>query len=271
MDTANGAGYKVAPMVLRELGAEVILVGDKPNGVNINDGVGSLFPENIARLVVEHKAEIGIALDGDADRVIIVDENGKVVDGDRFLATLALHFKKNGKLANDTVVGTVLSNLGLELFLKEHGIKFVRTDVGDRYVLERMIADGYNIGGEQAGHFIVLDYNTTGDGILSALMFLSIMEETGKSVSQLTGMMKALPQVSINIKVSSKPPLETLKKLQEEIKTAQARLADTGRLVVRYSGTENKARVMVEAQDEALCQSVAEKLAEVIRQELAGM
>ena len=269
LDAANGAAYKVAPMVFRELGAEVILVGDQPNGVNINDGVGSLYPENIAHLVVKHKADIGISLDGDADRVILVDEKGQVVDGDQLLAALAVYFKNAGELENDTVVGTVQSNLGLEIFLKEHGIEFVRTDVGDRYILERMVADGYNLGGEQSGHFILLDYNTTGDGILSALMFLYIMKSSGKSVSQLTGAMKTVPQILINIKVLSKPPLETLPKIQEEIKAAQAQLADTGRLLLRYSGTENKIRVMVEAQDEALCKSVAEKLAEVVREELA--
>ena len=269
LDTANGAAYKVAPMVFRELGAEVVLVGGEPNGTNINDGVGSLFPENIAKLVVEEKANIGISLDGDADRVILVDETGKIVDGDHLLAVLALHFKEHGQLVNNGVVGTVMSNLGLEMFLKEHDIKFIRTAVGDRYVLEKMIADGYNMGGEQSGHFIVLDYNTTGDGVLTALMFLSIMIKAGKSVSQLTGMMKMLPQMLINIKVSKKPPLETLDKVQAEIKAAETLLAHNGRLLVRYSGTENKARVMVEAQDEGLCKSIAQKLAEVIREELA--
>jgi len=269
LDTANGAAHKVAPMVFRELGAEVILVGDEPNGININKGVGSLYPENIVPLVAQHNADIGISLDGDADRVIIVDERGKVVDGDQFLATLAVHFKERGELTNNGVVGTVMSNLGLELFLKEHDIDFIRTDVGDRYVLERMVADDYNIGGEQSGHFIVLDYNTTGDGIFAALMFMSIMDETGKSVSQLTGRMKPLPQVLINIKVSSKPPLEVLDKVQAEMKAAKAALGDTGRFLVRYSGTENKARVMVEAQDEELCKAIAERLADAIRLELA--
>ena len=270
LDTANGAAYKVAPMVLRELGAEVITVGDEPNGTNINDGVGSLYPENIAKLVVEHKANIGISLDGDADRVILVDETGKVVDGDHLLAVLAVHFKKHGQLASNGVVGTVMSNLGLEMFLKEHDIKFVRTAVGDRYILEKMVSDCYNIGGEQSGHFIVLDYNTTGDGMLTALMFLSIMIKTGKSVSELTGQMKMLPQTLINIKVPRKPPLETLTKVQAKMRFAEEALAGNGRLLVRYSGTENKARVMVEAQDEMHCKNIARELADVILEELAA-
>ncbi|MDR2337930.1 MAG: phosphoglucosamine mutase [Deltaproteobacteria bacterium] len=270
LDTANGAAYKVAPLVFKELGAELVVIGDKPDGKNINAGVGSLYPENVAQLVVQHQADIGIALDGDGDRLILADEKGNIVKGDHILAVLALHFKEAGKLQNNGLVGTVMSNLGVELALREQGINFVRTAVGERYVLEQMLKDGYNLGGEPSGHFVVLDYNTAGDGILAVLMFLSIMIETGKSVSELAGLIKSYPQILLNIKVAHKPPLESLPKLQEVIKKSEQILTDSGRILVRYSGTENKVRVMVEAQDAKLCESVAQNLAEIIKVELGN-
>ncbi len=268
VDSANGAAYKVAPSVFLELGAEVIQVGNTPNGKNINKNCGSLHPEVISKLVIEHGAHCGIAFDGDADRVLFSDENGEVLDGDSILALLALDFKSKGKLGKSQVVGTVMSNLGLEVGLKNHGITLHRTDVGDRYVLQRMLEDGLNLGGEQSGHIISLDYNTTGDGILTALLVLSILKKSKRSLSSFSKIIPRFPQELVNIKVKEKKPLVELLKVTESIDRAKVSLADKGRILVRYSGTENKIRVMVECEDAKLCSKVTSEVAEVIGEEI---
>ncbi|MBU6434793.1 MAG: phosphoglucosamine mutase, partial [Nitrospirae bacterium] len=210
VDCANGAAYKVAPTVLRELGAKVEVIGNKPDGMNINAGCGAVHPELLQQAVREQGAHLGVALDGDADRAIFVCEQGRVVDGDHIMAMLALDLHHQGQLAKQTVVGTVMSNFGLELAMTKAGIALVRTAVGDRYLLERMSAEGYNFGGEQSGHFIFLDHNTTGDGLISALQVLSLMKRTEKSLSDLAKAMTAVPQVLLNVKVTKKPNLDTV-------------------------------------------------------------
>ncbi|MCC6933682.1 MAG: phosphoglucosamine mutase [Deltaproteobacteria bacterium] len=269
VDTANGAAYKVAPMVFRELGAQVICVGNEPDGRNINRGVGSLHPEVIVKLTQEHKAHCGIAFDGDADRVVLCDEHGQILDGDFILAMLAIEMKKKGLLKNNTVVGTVMSNLGLEKCLEQQGINFVRSAVGDRYVLSEMIEHGSNLGGEQSGHIIVMDYNTTGDGTMAALLVLAQMLATGQPLSDYRKLMKRYPQVIINIPVARKVPFEEINSISAELKDAEEKLSSSGRVLLRYSGTEKKARVMVEAEDEYLCELCAQRLAETVKVELS--
>ena len=269
VDTAHGAAYKVAPLVFSELGATLITVGDRPNGRNINEGCGSLHPEVMAKLVREHGADGGIAFDGDADRVILCDENGETLDGDLVLAILAEDFQRSGRLRGDAVVGTVMSNYGLEVALRKLGISLVRSDVGDRYVLAEMRAHGLNLGGEQSGHMISLDHNTTGDGLLTALLVLSIVVRTKRKLSSFQPMLTRYPQILINVPVREKIPFTELSAVQTALKQAETKLAETGRVLLRYSGTEKKARVMVECSDDALCRGVAEQLAGVVRQELA--
>ena len=269
VDTAHGAAYKVAPMVFRELGATVISVGNEPDGRNINRGVGSLHPEVIAQLTKEHGASCGIAFDGDADRVIMCDEHGEILDGDFLLAILGIEMKARQLLKNNTVVGTVMSNLGLEHCLKEHGINLVRAAVGDRYVLTEMIEHNYNLGGEQSGHLISLDHNTTGDGIMAALLVLAQLIETQQPLSHYRALMRRFPQVIINVAVSQKLPFEELKQLSATLKEVEHRLLNSGRVLLRYSGTEKKVRVMVEAEDETLCQQCAQQLADIVRSELS--
>jgi phosphoglucosamine mutase len=269
VDSANGAAYRVAPSVFSELGAEVIETGGAPNGRNINKDCGSLHPEVISRMVKVHGADCGIAFDGDADRVIFCDESGEILDGDAVLALCALNFREQGLLNGDAVVGTVMSNMGLEVGLKAEGITLHRTDVGDRYVLQRMLEEGLNLGGEQSGHIIALDHNTTGDGILTALLVLSAMQAVGKPLSAFRDIIKRYPQELINVKVSQKPPLEGIAVLQDAIAKAQSRMKDTGRILVRYSGTEKKVRVMVECEDAALCKEIAEGTADNLRRELS--
>src|SRR3990167_9361813 len=209
VDCANGAAYKLAPKVLRELGAKVEVIGCEPNGMNINAGCGAVHPEQLQEAVRRHKADIGIALDGDADRAIFVCEQGTIVDGDHVMAALGFDLHQNGLLAKQTLVGTVMSNFGLELCMAKAGVTLLRTPVGDRYLLERMLAEGYNFGGEQSGHFIFLDHNTTGDGLISALQMISLMKRTGKPLSELAQAMSAVPQILLNIKVKQKPKLES--------------------------------------------------------------
>jgi phosphoglucosamine mutase len=268
VDCAHGAAYKVAPKVLRELGAKVEAIGVQPDGMNINAGCGAVHPEVLQKAVREHGAHLGIALDGDADRAIFVCEKGKVTDGDHIMAALALDLHRHGQLAKQTVVGTVMSNFGLELALSKAGITLVRTAVGDRYLLERMLADGYNFGGEQSGHFIFLDHNTTGDGLISALQVLSLMKRTQKPLSELAEVMTAVPQVLVNVKVSHKPKLDTLPDLEEAIRAGERRLNGCGRVLVRYSGTESLLRIMVEGERDALIHEVADQLAQVVRTHL---
>lgn len=248
IDCANGAAYKITPTVLRELGADIITIGNKPDGVNINLSCGSLHPETVQSLVKEHNAHIGLAHDGDADRLIMVDEKGEVVDGDKLLAMCAIEFKRSGRLSHDTLVATVMSNFGLDIAMKDAGIRVVRTQVGDRYVMEEMIKNNYNLGGEQSGHVIFLDFNTTGDGLITALQVLTLMQKTGKRLSELASCMKTFPQKLVNIKVREKKPLDTLHDFNKVIRESEIKLEGRGRIVVRYSGTETLLRIMVEGE-----------------------
>ena len=265
VDCANGAAYKVAPKVLRELGATVEVIGDKPNGMNINAGCGAVHPELLQQAVREGGAHLGVALDGDADRALFVCAQGRVLGGDPIMAMLALDLNRQGQLAKQTVVGTVMSNFGLERAMAKAGITLVRTAVGDRYLLERMSADGYNFGGEQSGHFIFLDHSTTGDGLLAALQVLSLMKRTDKSLLDLAQAMTAVPQVLLNVKVATKPDLDTVPELQQAIRDSEQRLNGSGRVLVRYSGTEPLLRVMVEGERDDQIRDVANRLVEVIK------
>lgn len=268
VDCANGAAYKLAPKVLRELGAKVDVIGNEPNGMNINAGCGAVHPEQLQEAVRRHKADIGIALDGDADRAIFVCEQGTIIDGDHVMAALGLDLHQNGLLAKQTMVGTVMSNFGLELSMAKAGIKLLRTPVGDRYLLERMLAEGYNFGGEQSGHFIFLDHNTTGDGLISALQMISLIKRTGKPLSELAQAMSAVPQILLNITVKQKPKLETVPDIDRAIRESERRLNGSGRVVVRYSGTEPLLRIMVEGERDAVIREVAEDLARFVRTHL---
>jgi phosphoglucosamine mutase len=236
--------------------------------MNINAGCGAVHPEQLQKAVREQGARLGVALDGDADRAIFVCEQGHVVDGDHIMAMLALDLHGRGQLARQTVVGTVMSNFGLELAMTKAGITLARTAVGDRYLLERMSDEGYNFGGEQSGHFIFLDHNTTGDGLLSALQVLSLMKRTGKPLSELAKAMTAVPQVLLNVKVTKKPKLETVPELQRALRESDQRLNGSGRVLVRYSGTEPLLRVMVEGESDATIRDVANHLVEVVKAHL---
>ncbi|MEQ1795149.1 MAG: phosphoglucosamine mutase [Nitrospira sp.] len=268
VDCANGAAYKLAPKVLRELGAKVEVIGNEPNGMNINAGCGAVHPELLQEAVRRHKADIGIALDGDADRAIFVCEGGTIIDGDHVMAALGLDLHQNGQLAKQTMVGTVMSNFGLELSMAKAGITLLRTPVGDRYLLERMLAEGYNFGGEQSGHFIFLDHNTTGDGLISALQMISLIKRTGKPLSELAQAMAAVPQILLNIKVKHKPKLETIPDIDKAIRENERRLNGSGRILVRYSGTEPLLRIMVEGERDVLIKEVAEDIARIVRTHL---
>lgn len=268
VDSANGAAYKIGPRILWELGADVISLCDKPNGININQDCGALHPEHAARTVAESHAHIGIAFDGDADRVILSDEKGAVVDGDAVMALCALHMMKEGRLKQNTLVATVMSNLGLELTMKKAGGSLVRAGVGDRYVMEKMLEGGYNLGGEQSGHIIFLDNNTTGDGLISALQVLAIMQQTGKPLSELAACMKTYPQILVNVKVKERKDLATVPEITKRIAQIEEKLDGTGRILVRYSGTEAKLRVMLEGEDQKEIQALAEDLAELIKEKL---
>jgi phosphoglucosamine mutase len=268
VDCAHGAAYKVSPKVLRELGATVWVIGDEPDGTNINDGCGAVHPERLQHAVREHHAHIGIAHDGDADRAIFVCEQGRIIDGDHVMAMMALDLQERELLKRRTVVGTVMSNFGLELALAKAGIVLVRTAVGDRYLLERMVADGYNFGGEQSGHFIFLDHNTTGDGLISALQVLALMKRTGRSLSDLAQCMTAVPQILLNIRVNGKPDLDRVPELTQAIRTGEATLNGTGRVLVRYSGTEPVLRIMVEGAEASLIRTVADNLSAVVHRHL---
>jgi len=271
VDCAHGAAYKVSPKVFRELGATVWVVGDEPDGTNINAGCGAVHPERLQQAVRDHRAHLGIAHDGDADRAVFVCEEGRLVDGDHAMAMLALDLHERGQLKRQTVVGTVMSNFGLEIALSKAGITLVRTSVGDRYLLERMISEGCNFGGEQSGHLIFLDHNTTGDGLISGLQILALMKRTGRSLSDLASCMTAVPQVLLSIQVKEKPDLDGLPKLQQAIRNGEARLNGTGRVLVRYSGTEPLLRIMVEGQQDQLIRSVADELSSVVRACLGGI
>ncbi len=268
IDCANGAGYKVAPLALWELGAEVIKIGVEPNGLNINAGCGSTAPEALCAKVREVRADIGIALDGDADRVIIVDEKGQIVDGDQLMAVIAESWQRRGRLTAGGVVATVMSNLGLERYLKNRGLSLARTPVGDRYVVEYMRKHGYNVGGEQSGHIVLSDFATTGDGVISALQIMAVVVASGKPVSEVCACFDPVPQVLQNVRYAGGQPLE-----KEAVKTvidlARKRLGNSGRLVIRPSGTEPVIRVMAEGDDEQLVNAVVGDICEAVRKAAA--
>jgi len=268
IDAANGAAYRVAPLVFSELGAEVIMVGDDPNGTNINEGCGSTHPERMCELVREHNAFCGIAYDGDADRVIFCDENGQVVDGDAMLAALAVDFQERGILGGSSVVATVMSNIGLDIALKERGIGLVRAAVGDRYVLAQMLAMGAKLGGEQSGHMIALDYNTTGDGILTSLLLLAALIRKNYPVSYCRTIFQSFPQLLVNVPVPTKPPIEQLKSVIQCVSECEQELGERGRVLVRYSGTESKLRVMVESETDDTCRQMVDRIVSAVCKDL---
>ncbi len=264
LDCANGASYKVAPAALWELGAEVITIGTEPNGFNINEECGSTAPEKMCAKVRELRADIGIALDGDADRVIICDENGQIVDGDQLMALIASQWKADERLTSDGIVATVMSNLGLERHLEAQGMKLVRTRVGDRYVVEAMRDGGYNIGGEQSGHIVLSDFSTTGDGLVAALQVLAAVVGSGRPVSEVCAQFEPLPQVLKNVRFSKGEPL-TAATVQDAIREAEERLGSTGRLVIRPSGTEPLIRVMGEGDDAGLVNTVVDDIVSALQ------
>ena len=268
IDCANGAAYRVAPTALYELGAEVVEIGVSPNGLNINEECGSTHPKALAKAVKEYRADIGIALDGDADRLLISDERGEVVDGDQIMALIAKSWNEAGRLKGGGVVATVMSNLGLERFLAANGMKLERTKVGDRYVMERMREGGFNLGGEQSGHIIMSDVSTTGDGLISALQVLALLSQSSKPLSTLARQFEPAPQVLKNIRFAGGKPLES-KQVKAAIAEAEARLSGTGRIVVRASGTEPLIRIMAEGDDEALVGKLVKDLAGVVRKAAA--
>ncbi len=257
IDCANGASYKVAPKVFEELGAEVFRVGVEPNGMNINQDCGALYPQRLKEQVHLYKADIGLAFDGDADRLIVVDNKAEIVDGDQVLAVCGTHMLKNNRLHNQVLVSTIMSNMGLDIAIGKAGGRVVRTKVGDRYVVEEMVKGNYTLGGEQSGHVVFRDSSTTGDGILAALKLLEIMVESGTSVADLKSCMTPLPQVLRNIKVKKKVPLESLPKLTRAITDVEQKLGTKGRVLFRYSGTENVARIMIEGEDLRVIESMA--------------
>lgn len=268
LDCANGAAYWIAPLIFKELGAEVIKVGTEPDGYNINMKCGATYPETISSLVLKHKADVGIALDGDADRVIFCDSKGNVVNGDRIIGICALDYKERRKLAKNTVVVTSMTNLGFHKAMKKNGIKVETTDVGDRFVIEKMRAEGYNIGGEQSGHIIFMDYVTTGDGIITALHLLNIMKRKDKELAELADFMVEYPQLHTNINLKRKIPFEKMPAFQTTLEESQKALRGKGRALVRYSGTENKARVLLEAENEADVKKWTAKLVKALEKEL---
>ncbi len=270
LDCAHGAAYKVAPAVLAELGAEVVPLGVSPNGTNINAGCGSLHPQVVAAAVREHRAHLGIALDGDADRVIFVDEFGNEVDGDHIMAICARDLLQRGRLAKKTLVATVMSNMGLDIALREAGGKVVKTAVGDRYVVEEMLRGGYNLGGEQSGHMIFLDHNTTGDGMISALQVLAIIQRSGRSLAELARVMVSLPQVLVNVRVAERRELTEVPQVERAIAAAEQTLGESGRVLIRYSGTEPLLRIMLEGQDKLQITELAHDIAAAIEKHLDG-
>lgn len=264
IDCANGATYQIAPKVFEELGAEVIEIGISPDGMNINAGFGSTSPENLQKEVLNHKADLGVAFDGDGDRLIMVDQNGELVDGDQLLYVIAMAAYAKGSLKGG-VVGTLMTNLGLEHAFKQHEIPFSRAGVGDRYVMEQLLGKNWRLGGESSGHLICLEQTTTGDGIIAALQVIAAVVEQGKSLKELAEGMKKYPMVLINVRVTKKPDLDNDSEIQARLAEAEAELADSGRVLLRPSGTEPLIRVMVEGQDKVQVESVAQKLADVVK------
>ena len=268
VDCANGASYKVAPLALEELGAEVFRIGTKPDGTNINEHCGSLYPELVAAKVREVRADVGLALDGDADRLIVVDEHGNIIDGDQLMAMCAQAMMARGELPGNLLVATAMSNMALEIFMKDHGGSLLRTKVGDRYVMEAMRREGAMLGGEQSGHLIFHKYSTTGDGLLAALQILRIMREKDKPLSELAGRLQPFPQKLINVRVEKRLPFEERPAIGEAVAKVEAELAGRGRVLLRYSGTESLCRVMVEGENPDKVKTFAEDLAVVVEREL---
>jgi phosphoglucosamine mutase len=266
IDVANGAAYKSSPCILRELGADVIVAHNAPNGRNINRECGSTYPDEIQRIMKETKADVGISHDGDADRVLLCDENGEVVDGDEIMAIAALDFLKQGQLKQNTLVATVMSNFGLNETLESHGGRVLRTKVGDRYVIEEMMKNDLNVGGEQSGHMIFRDFSTTGDGIVSALQILRIMVETGQPLSELKKCLKKYPQAQRNLKVREKRPLEEMPDVTKLMEETEKDLAGAGRVLLRYSGTEPKIRLLIEGRDGDKINAQADRIAGVLQE-----
>lgn len=266
LDCANGAGYKVAPLILRELDAEVFVYGASPNGLNINKDCGSLHLETVQKAVIDHHADVGIAIDGDGDRVILIDEHAQVVDGDTILAICAKDMKERGVLKENHVVTTVMTNFGFLEAMQELGIHVTQSAVGDRYVIQEMLSKGAILGGEQSGHIIFLEHNTTGDALIAALQVLRIMKEKETKLSDLASIVKRYPQALLNVKINSKPPLKDLEGVQTAIKRVETELKGKGRILVRYSGTENKCRVMVEGPILKEVEKLAELVADAIHQ-----
>jgi phosphoglucosamine mutase len=265
LDCAHGAAYRVAPAVLEELGAQVFAYGVTPDGTNINAGCGSTCPEVISKAVLEHGADLGIALDGDADRCIFVDEHGNEVDGDHIMAICGIDLLQRDALKQNTIVATVMSNMGLDIALNKAGGKVIKTDVGDRYVVEEMRRNDYCFGGEQSGHIVFLEHNTTGDGIISALQVLAILQKSGKSLSELASVMQSLPQVLVNVRVRERLSLDQLPDVRAMIEAVESRLGDTGRVLIRYSGTEPLMRIMLEGQDQDEITGMANQIAELVK------
>ena len=271
VDTANGATSVVADKVFTVLGIKHHIINNNPDGININDNCGSTHLEGLKNFVVENKCSLGVAYDGDGDRCLLVDENGNEIDGDKILAVISNYLKKKGELKKDTVVATVMSNLGLNKYTENNGLKLVQTKVGDRYVLEEMMKNGYNLGGEQSGHVILLDYNPTGDGILTSIMFIKTLLEQNKKASELCNIIKLYPQVLVNAKVSSdkKYDFDKDEEIKEEIKKLEEEFSGNGRVLIRTSGTEPLVRVMIEGENQEYIKAKAEKLAKLIEKKLS--
>lgn len=268
LDCANGAAYKVSPLIFQELGAQLLTIGVNPNGKNINTDCGSLNPELLREKVLKSGADLGIALDGDADRVIFCDEKGNIIDGDKIIAICAREMIEKGKLKGNAIITTLMSNMALERFIRDQGVEFIRTQVGDRYVVEEMRARNSNLGGEKSGHIIFLDHTTTGDGTLAALQVLGIMKAKEKSLSELATIIDLYPQVLLNVRVEEKKDLNKIPELRKQIKKNEDRLNGKGRINIRFSGTEPISRVMVEGEDESLINEIAQELAQTIEKEL---
>ncbi len=268
LDCANGSAYKLAPEIFKQLGAEIVMVGAEPDGLNINAGVGSTHPELLSKEVLKHEADFGLSFDGDADRLIAVDEEGNEVDGDYILSILGDAMKKEGTLKHDTIVTTVMANIGFFKGVEKIGLKTARTAVGDRYVMEEMRKGGYNLGGEQSGHVILLDYITTGDGILTALQLTDTLAGSGKSLSELKGIMRKYPQKLVNVKVADKSKFVGNTAIEQAVQAAEAALGDNGRVLVRPSGTESLIRVMAEGPDKEEVDQLVDSIADVVEREL---
>jgi len=269
LDCANGAAYKVAPAIFGELGAETIVLGNTPNGFNINDKCGALYPAKLSEAVIQYRADVGISLDGDADRVVMVDEKGQIINGDHILAICATHMASRKALPKNTIVATQMSNFGLDKLMREHGVQVVRTDVGDKYVVEEMRKNGFVLGGEQSGHIIFLEHTTTGDGCVAALNVLAVMKRTGQKLSELSGKMQDVPQVLINTRVRNRVELSEVPGYTKLIEEIESKLRGEGRVFVRFSGTEPVVRVLLEGPDRSVIGKYAEEIANLLEKQLS--